>query len=373
MKIVGGSVFNGSAFDEKTVYINNGLFVGENFYKDDGVVIDASGKVVSPGFIDQHFHKAVGYDASDGTEEAFHKIAAYEASAGITAICPATMTLPEEVLAPVCDAAAAFVPTDTEAALVGLNLEGPFISPKKVGAQNPDYVQAPNVDMFMRLQKRANGLIRLVDIAPEEPGALEFIEAVKSCTNVSLAHMCATYDQAKAAFNAGATQLTHMYNAMPGLAHRAPGPIAAAADDDKAFAEIIADGVHIHPSMVRLAFKVFGPERMVLVSDTVAAGLPLGEAELGGQTIIVKPNVATLPDGTLAGSVTNLAGCVKVAVAQMGIPLAHALRAATVNPARAIGIDATRGSIEPGKVADCVILDPETVTVEQVVLRGRAL
>ena len=112
---------------------------------------------------------------------------------------------------------------------------------------------------------------------------------------------------------------------------------------------------------------------MVLVSDTVAAGLPLGEAELGGQTIIVKPNVATLPDGTLAGSVTNLAGCVKVAVTQMGIPLAHVLRAATINPAHAIGIDATRGSIEPGKVADCVILDPETAAVEQVVLRGRML
>ena len=375
MKIINGRVFNGAGFDDETVYVNGEIIVDQASYVDDGVVVDAAGKIVSPGFIDQHFHKAVGYDASDGTEEAFHKIAAYEAAAGVTAICPATMTLSEEILAPCCDAAAAYVPASNEAALVGLNLEGPFISPKKVGAQNPDYVQAPNIEMYERLQKRANGLIRLVDIAPEEPGALEFIQAVKGTTNVSLAHMCANYDEALAAFQAGATQLTHLYNAMPGLAHRAPGPIAAAADTEGAFAEIIADGVHIHPSMVRLAFRIFGAERMVLVSDTVAAGLPAGsKADLGGQTILVKENVATLEDGTtLAGSVTNLAGCVKVAVTQMDIPVADALRAATLNPARAIKVDDKRGSLEPGKVADVLIIDPETINVEQVVLRGVAL
>ena len=375
MKIINGSVFDGTGFHEAIVYINGEAIVTEGDYVDDGVAIDAAGKIVSPGFIDQHFHKAVGYDASDGTEEAFHKIAAYEAAAGVTAICPATMTLSEEILAPCCDAAAAFAPATNEAALVGLNLEGPFISPKKVGAQNPEYVQAPNIEMYQRLQERAKGLIKLVDIAPEEPGALEFIQAVKDTTNVSLAHMCATYDEALAAFQAGATQLTHLYNAMPGLTHRAPGPIAAGFDSEGVFAEIIADGMHIHPSMVRLAFRIFGADRMVLVSDTVAAGLPAGsKADLGGQTILVKENVATLEDGTtLAGSVTNLAGCVKVAVTQMDIPVADALRAATLNPARAIKVDDKRGSLEPGKVADVVIINPQTMDVEQVVLRGVAL
>lgn len=374
MKIVNGRVFKGADFAEETVYVNNGVFVCEQDYVDDGVVVDATGKVVAPGMIDLHFHACVGYDACDGSVESFHKMAAYEASQGVTAICPATMTYPEEKLGGVCDAAAAFAPAENESALLGLNMEGPFISPSKVGAQNPAYVQAPNAGMFMRLQERAHGLVKLVDIAPEEPGALEFIEAVKGCTRVSLAHMCATYDQATAAFEAGARQLTHLYNAMPGLAHRAPGPIAAAVDQDDVFAEIIADGVHIHPSMVRLAFKMFGAQRMVLISDTMeAAGMPDGEYELGGQAVIVKGNLATLHNGTIAGSVTNLALCVKTAVTKMNIPLADALRAATLNPAIALGVADTRGSIEPGKVADCVILDSSTVDVCHVILRGSML
>lgn len=374
MKIINGNVFTGCGFEEKTVYVNGGVFVDEASYVDDGAVLDAAGKVVAPGMIDVHFHACIGHDACDGTDESFHKMAEYEALQGITAICPATMTFPEEKLGGICDVAAAFAPADNEATLLGLNMEGPFISPSKVGAQNPAYVQEPNVEMFMRLQERAHGLVKLVDIAPEEPGALEFIKAVKGCTRVSLAHMCATYDDAMAAFDAGARQLTHLYNAMPGLAHRAPGPIAAAADCEDVFAEIIADGVHIHPSMVRLAFKIFGAERMLLISDTMeAAGMPDGEYALGGQAVTVRGNLATLHDGTIAGSVTNLALCVKTAVTKMEIPLADALRAATLNPALAMGVADERGSISAGKVADCVIFDPDTVTVERVILRGREL
>ena len=378
MKIVNGRVFTGTGFEKADVFINNGVFVSADTYtsttESKNETIDAAGYIVSPGFIDLHFHACVGNDACDGTQDAFHAMAAYEASQGVTALCPATMTFPEETLGTICDAAAAFSPATHEAALLGLNMEGPFISPKKVGAQNPAYVQAPNVDMFMRLQKRAQGLIKLVDIAPEEPGALEFIEAVKNCTRVSLAHMCASYDDAAAAFEAGARQLTHLYNAMPGLAHRAPGPIAAAVDRTDVFAEIIADGVHIHPSMVRLAFKLFGPERMVLISDTMeAAGMPDGEYSLGGQAVTVRGNLATLHDGTIAGSVTNLALCVQTAVTEMNIPVAHALRTATLNPARALGVADSRGSIAAGYVADCVLLHPETLTVEQVIVRGNAL
>ena len=373
MRIENGRVLCAKGFEEKTLYINDGRFVEETAYVDDGEVFDAAGFVVAPGFIDLHFHGCMGADFCDATDEAIHTIAAHEAAQGVTAICPATMTFPEDILGPVMDAAAAFEPTDGDAALVGINMEGPFISPDKVGAQNPLYVQTADIEMFRRLQQRSGGLVKLVDVAPEEEGNLDFIKAASGEVRISIAHTCATYDDARAAFEAGARHMTHLYNAMPGLHHRNPGPIAAGAERDDVFAELICDGIHIHPAMVRLAFKLFGPERVVMISDSLeCAGLEDGEYALGGQPIVMKDGRATLLDGTIAGSSSNLAQCVKVAVNEMGIPLEHALRAASLNPAIALGISNERGSIAPGKIADAVILD-DSATVSQVILRGRAL
>ena len=251
MRITNGRVFNGSCFAEGDVFINEGLFVEEAAYVDDGAVVDAAGMTVAPGLIDLHFHGAVGFDFCDATPQALRAIAEYEASQGVTAICPATMTFTEETLLPIMANAAAFVPGPDQAELVGINMEGPFISPNKVGAQNPLYVQQANGGMLARLQEASAGLIKLVDIAPEEDGALEFIRQESKRVRISVAHTCADYDAAAAAFEAGARHVTHLYNAMPGLHHRKPGPIAAAAERDDVTPEIICDGVHIHPSMVR--------------------------------------------------------------------------------------------------------------------------
>ena len=373
MRIINGSVFDGEGFVERDVHADGGLFVGEAACTE-GDVVDASGCYVIPGLVDLHFHGSAGADISDGDLAGLHKMGAYEASRGITALCPATMTLPEDVLMRAAQAASAYEPAADEAALVGINMEGPFISPSKVGAQNPDYVRNPSAEEFRRLQEAAGGLFKLVDIAPEEPGAEEFIREMADEVRISLVHTCTDYDTAVRAFELGARQLTHLYNAMDPMHHRKPGPIPAAVEHGEVTAEIIADGVHIHPAMVRLAFQLFGDDRMILISDTLrAAGLEDGTYDLGGQDVTVRGPVATIDNGALAGSVSDLMRCLTVAVRDMGIPLASAVKAASANPARALGLDAERGAIEPGKVADAVLLDKETLDLRAVVLRGELL
>ena len=207
MRIVNGSVFDGDGFVERDVFAAEGRFVEE--VEGEGDVLDASGCYVIPGLVDLHFHGSAGADMSDGDLEGLHRMGAYEASRGVTAMCPATMTLPEDVLMRAAQAAAAYEPAANEAALVGINMEGPFISPSKVGAQNPEYVRNPGVEEFRRLQEAAGGLFKIVDIAPEEPGADEFIRELSGEVRISLAHTCADYDTAAHAFELGAPVQRH--------------------------------------------------------------------------------------------------------------------------------------------------------------------
>ncbi|WP_165252760.1 N-acetylglucosamine-6-phosphate deacetylase [Adlercreutzia sp. ZJ304] len=370
--IKGGLIFTGSDFTNKDVYIENDHFTESN--NSAGEAIDASGCYVIPGLIDLHFHGSAGGDISDGSLEGLHKMGAYEASRGVCAMCPATMTLSEAQLADAAKAAVEYTPSPFEADLVGINMEGPFISPSKVGAQNPQHVRNAGVEEFQRLQKAAGGLIKLVDIAPEEPGADAFIETLKDDVRISVAHTCTDYDTAAHAFDLGAKHITHLYNAMDPMHHRKPGPIPAAAERDNITAEIIADGVHIHPSMVRLAFNMFGDDRMILISDTLrAAGLGDGVYDLGGQDVTVKGYEARIDNGALAGSVSDLMRCFYVAVHDMNIPLVSAVKAASVNPARVLNIEESYGSLEPNHVANAVLLDKETLEVKQVILRGNAI
>ena len=358
-------------FEKKDIYVEEGKFV--DHIPEDTREVDGEGCYAIPGLTDIHFHGCMGKDFCDGTEEAIQTIADYEASVGVTTIAPATMTFSEEKLLEIARAAKAHK-NERGADLCGINMEGPFIAPKKKGAQNGKYIHKPDTEMFDRLQEAAGGLFKLVDIAPEVEGAMEFIRAKKDEVVLSIAHTTTDYDTAKEAIDTGVHHVTHLYNAMNPINHREPGPIIAAADSGVCGAERICDGVHIHPAVVRSTLKLFGEDKVIFVSDTMmAAGLEDGMYELGGQPVIVKGNRATLEDGTLAGSNTNLMNCMKVAVQKMDVPLETAVRCAAVNPAKSIGIYDRYGSITPGKVANVVLLKKENLDIQQVVLRGETL
>ncbi len=341
-------------------------------------VLDGKGMYAIPGLIDLHFHGCKGDDFCDGSRDAIVRIAEYEASVGVTAIAPATMTLPVEELEQILRVAAEYKKgphSKKEADFVGINMEGPFISPAKKGAQDERNIIPCDVKVCERFLEVSEGLVKFMGIAPEESeNAVSFIEAVKDKVNVSLAHTNADYDTAMAAFNAGADHAVHLYNAMPAFTHRAPGVIGAVYDSKHVMAEIICDGVHIHPAAVRATFEMMGEDRMILISDSMrAAGMPDGSYTLGGLDVNVVGNRATLAsDGAIAGSVTNLMDCMKTAVKTMNIPLETAVACATINPAKSLGIDAEYGSIRAGKKAHIVLMDQE-LNVQQVIKDGELL
>lgn len=356
-------------FEKKDIYIEGDRITNTTDSEDD--IIEAEGLYAIPGLTDIHFHGCVGYDFCDGTPEAIKAIADYESRCGVTSIAPATMTLGYEELTKIFENAASYQ-NEQGASLVGINMEGPYLSHAKKGAQNEVYLKPANIEDFRRMQQLSGGLIKLVDIAPEEEGAMDFIKAVKDEVVVSVAHTTADYDTASKAFLNGASNVTHLYNAMPPFSHRDPGVIGAALDAEHVKVELICDGVHIAPSVVRATFKMFGDDRIILVSDSMrAAGLEDGEYSLGGQKVFVTGNKATLVDGTLAGSVTNLLDCMKTAVS-MNIPLESAVKCATVNPAKQIGIYDEYGSITPGKYANIVLLNSD-LSINKVILKGKIL
>ena len=356
MIIKGGKVFQeDGSFREQTLYINEHYLVDEADYQEDGEITDATGLLVLPGLVDIHSHGAAGADFSDGNPEGLRKILYYEKSCGITSYCPTSMTFPKErlrqIFASIKDAE-----TEDGATVVGINMEGPFLDPVKKGAHVEEWIAAPDAAFVRELNQDADGLIRLVTLAPNMDGAEEFIKEMHEEICISLGHTSADYDCAAKAMQLGAHHVTHLYNAMQPFAHRAPGLIGAAMDDPECMAELICDGYHIHPSAIRAAFRMFGPERVILISDSMrATGMENGTYELGGQEVTVRDRKAVLTDGTLAGSATNLFDCMCKAV-EFGIPLKDAIMAASANPARSIGAFDRIGSIRTGKRADLLLV-----------------
>ena len=320
--------------------------------------IDLKGATVIPGLIEVHSHGNSGADFSDGDYEGLKAMARFYASCGVTSFAPASMTLPYDVLAKAFATGKRLKEEAPEgcARIMGIQMEGPYFSYKKRGAQNPDYLKEPDFEGFKALYEGCDGLVRIVDIAPELPGAAEFVEKAKELCTVSIAHTDSDYDHAKAAIDAGVTHLTHLYNAMPGINHRNPGVIPAAVENKNVRAEIICDGLHIHPAAVRMAFSMFGSSRMIIVSDSGrCAGQPDGTTfELGGQMATLTDGVARLADGTIACSATNMYQCLLNCIS-WGIPEEAVIRACTYNPACALGAQDKVGSIETGKLADFVI------------------
>lgn len=367
MIIKNGAVFQeDGTFRKMDLYVKDHKIVASEEEVTDKTVIDAEGLLVIPGLVDVHSHGAFGYDFSDGNPEELKEILRYEKRSGITSYCPTSMTLPKERLAQIFQSVKTAESLEDGAAVRGINMEGPFLDPARKGAHVEEWICRPDAEYFRQLNEMSGGLVKLVTLAPNVDGAMEFIKEVHDEVTISLGHTSAGYDCCAEALKLGAHHVTHLYNAMQPLAHREPGLIGAASDDPQCMAELICDGYHIHPSAVRAAFRLFGPERMILVSDSMrAAGMEDGLYELGGQEVIMKDRKATLRNGTLAGSATNLFDCMRKAV-EFEIPVADAIFAATRNPAKSIGIYDQVGSLTVGKEAD-ILLVTEDLELKQVI------
>lgn len=317
--------------------------------------IDAGGNLLLPGLIDVHTHGCIGMDTMDAD---FEPMCRFYAEHGTTSFLPTTMTMGYDALERVTKAKTDF----PGAEILGFHFEGPYISEKHKGAQNPAYIKKPSAAEFSRFKN-----VKMVTIAPESEGSAEFIRAVTPECIVSIGHTDCTYETALEAIENGASCLTHTYNAMPPFHHRNPGPIGAAFEKH-IYAQIICDGFHISKPVVLATYKMFGADRMVLISDSIrSAGLPDGEYESGGLRVFLKNGAARLADGTIAGSSATLLDCVKKAV-EFGIPLDDAVRMASRTPAELLGVK--KGRIKPGYDADLLITDRE-LNIKTVITAGK--
>ncbi|MEG1874013.1 MAG: N-acetylglucosamine-6-phosphate deacetylase [Angelakisella sp.] len=331
---------------------------------------DCSDCLVIPGFVDIHSHGCKGLDFCTANDEEMDTMCRFYADNGVVGVAATGMTLAPQTLTDIFAKIGRKAAKGTDgAAIIGINMEGPFISEVKKGAHDAQYIIPPTAALLRELNQASGGRILLVDVSPTAEGALEFIRAVKDEVVVSLAHTPADYDTAMTAIEAGASNITHLYNAMQPFAHRAPGLIGAAFDSNVT-AELICDGIHSHPCAIRTAFKMLG-ERAVLISDSMsAAGMPDGDYLLGGLAVTVEKRKAFLADGTIAGSTITVYDGFRNAV-RFGVGLEQAIHAATTAPAKAARLSSRYGTLAVGRKADVLVLDKETLALRKVIIGGK--
>lgn len=353
MIIKNGMVFTKDfQFRQQDIEIKQGKITKiADFLPDGEDMIDACGRYVLPGLIDIHTHGAVGTDTMFEDFD-FDKWQNYLFSYGITTFFPTTVTHDREKILAVLKKLAANEKVE------GINLEGPYLEKSKRGAHDENEIRPGDLAEFDMFFKASGQKLRLTTIAPEVGNNLDFIRQLKKNYPivVALGHSAAGYDQAVAGYQAGASDLTHTFNAMNSLHHRDPGLVGAALSNDAVFCEVISDGIHLHPSIVKLLYRMLGKDRMVLISDSMAAtGLKDGTYSLGNLDCVVKDGVArTVIDGALAGSTHNLMQMLRSAVS-FGIPKEAAVQMASLNPAKVVGLEKETGSIAEGKNADLII------------------
>lgn len=376
MLIKNGLVYTDKCtFENIDILIENGKITElGKICTDDKEIIDASGYIVSPGFIDIHFHGCNGYDICDNTKESLIEIAKYELCSGITSICPYTMTLEVEELQSILKNINEYINSDLNnkySTYVGVNMEGPFISKKRKGAQDEKYILPCDIDIFDKLYKASGENIKIFGFAPEASDSDKFIEYAKTKTNLSIAHSDISYEDAKEAFNKGVNHVTHMYNAMRDISKRDPGVVLASYESPFTTCELIADGIHTHPSIVKMTIDLFKSDRIIIISDSMrATGLGDGNFTLGGLDVEVKNGIAhNKGTNTIAGGVNNLTQIIKRMYVDMKIKLEDIIKMATINPAKKLNIDNKVGSITTDKNADIIIFD-KNIDIKHVIKNG---
>ena len=336
--------------------------------------VDLEGFYLLPGLIDIHIHGSIGHDIMDSSFEAINSISDYLAQNGITSFLATTMSESfQRIKNAVLKVKACMDIGTSGAQLLGIHMEGPYFSKQYKGAQNDKFFSLPSVEQFKKLQTISGNNIKIVSIAPEIENALDFIKEISSINSavVSIGHTGADYDTCIEAIQRGASHATHLFNGMSPLNHRSPGVIGAVLEKELS-SELICDGIHIHPCIIKLMYKLLGSSKIVLISDAMrACGLKDGTYELGGNDVLVKSGVARTFDGNIAGSTSTLFQCVKKAI-QIGIKPEDAFKMASINPARVIGSDNFKGSIREGKDADFIITD-KNFNLINTIIRGRAV
>ena len=357
--------------EDRIIIIEKGKIIAMTDKKEDLTIlknvkiIEAQNKFIVPGYIDIHVHGGGGSDVMDGEYEAIKQVATTHSRFGTTAFLPTTMTMTKDkIIKSLKSIHEARLKGTGTAEILGIHLEGPYINPEKKGAQKEEDIKKVSVEEFLEFNQASGNLIRLVTTAPEMPGAIDFIRWLhQQGIIVSVGHSNATYEQVQEGIQAGLSHVTHIFNAMRGLHHREPGVVGAALSSTKLIVEMIADGIHLHPIILKMLTQIKESEKLVLITDAMrATGFKEGTYDLGGQEVIVTQGQAKLKNGTLAGSVLTMDKAVKNLVTKVGISLLSAVQMASYNPAKCLGIDDKKGSLELYKDADIVILNKNLET-----------